>query len=126
MQSLGFSDLTDDEAFLIAIFRDWSIAKAARKTFEASVREKTICDKLHGSLETVFAVFRQVTPDIFPAVRNDDQLSTLEERVLEALSVALGAGVVRPVRDIERTGRDHLLQRINCTGWRMAGIELQI
>ncbi|MEO0945544.1 MAG: hypothetical protein AAFY06_11995 [Pseudomonadota bacterium] len=118
--------MTDDEAFLIAIFRDWSIAKAARETFEASVREKTNCDKLHGRLEAVFAVFRQVTPDIFPAVRSDDHLSALEERVLDALSLALGAGVVRPVRDIERSGRDHLLQRINRTGWRMAGIELQI
>lgn len=134
MGRLGFADLTENEAFLIAIYRDWRRLDLGKATIESNIRHALAHDTLNDVLSAVFATFRKLTPNSAEPCGQGDILSEHEERLLDALSARLrvacpvdadgGRAVppetVRPCKEIVRSGTDDLLQKIHRTGWRVA------
>ncbi|MEM1129698.1 MAG: hypothetical protein AAGH83_04150 [Pseudomonadota bacterium] len=134
MDRLGFSDLTENEALLVSIYRDWASARSARADAERAIFRNFAHDPLAGVLTTVFAAFRQVAPAHETWCGTGDLLSPQEERLLDALAQHIpgprsqpgeseGAPTpcfVRPSAEIDRSGRDALCHRVNAASWRVA------
>ncbi|MEM6974131.1 MAG: hypothetical protein AAF577_15130 [Pseudomonadota bacterium] len=130
MSPLGFSDLTEDEALVVSIYRDWIGSGSSRADYEREIAGQLLHDPLHAHLTAVFAVFRDISKGVIGAIAPGPQLSHLEERLLDDLSQRLptGSGVVpqvpermiRPSASIKRTGLDALLSKVNATSWRVA------
>lgn len=125
MSELGFSDLTEDEALIVSIYRDWASAPGVKLFFERRIASALFRDRLHHLLETIFAVFREVTPAAEKMPCLGAVLSEDEERLLDMLASRLGnqaasSPIVRPVAEISCSGHDKLLERINEAQWRNA------
>ena len=134
MVSLGFSDLNEDEALLVAIYRDWLRQGGEKGVVEDAVARALSQDALREVLDAVFAAYRRNVPDDVDPSGVGPLLSRHEERLLDTLSGmarpacprsddgasphALNA--VRPAAEIRRSGQDELMHKVNMGFWSMA------
>lgn len=135
-EPLGFSDLTEDECFLIVLFRDWQHRGATRALAEHAIARYLRRDRLYPVLGTIFAAFRTAGPHDTPflsgdpSLSNDVMLTETEEELLTILSsISVGhdrrLGVegrlcIRPSSEIIRSGRDRLFGDIDRAYWKTA------
>ncbi|MFE3837868.1 hypothetical protein [Pseudogemmobacter sonorensis] len=126
---LGFFDLDEGEALVVALYRDWKgldpIPEIAERQLALLLRH----DSLHGLLEALFAVFRRFGPE--PCFLGEGAgwglLDAAEIALVESLARPEAAGEeiaplarqcrsgleraglsLRPPATIPRSGRDHL------------------
>ncbi|MEM1384182.1 MAG: hypothetical protein AAF713_08580 [Pseudomonadota bacterium] len=86
---LGFSDLTQDEQLLVAVYRDWRGLGPTVSIAEHAIARTLRRDKLYQALEPLFDVFRQVAaPEQRAAPQDSDVLTETEELLLDMLSDA--------------------------------------
>ena len=118
MAQLGFSDLTEDEAFVVCLYRDWHSSGETRPSFEDMIKTALSHDRLFHCIGDVFAVFQDLALDRFAICGVDDLLSPQEEQLLDALALQIGRNrsafgdVFRPASTIPRSGRDVLQTKI--------------
>jgi hypothetical protein len=129
MRHLGFSDLTENEALLVAIYRDCVTQGAFKNQIEAAFSKALAQDVLHSVLDDVFAIFRQMSPDTVYVFGKCDLLSEHEERLLDDLSEGLNwveirdrgmQPIVRPVAEISLSGKDEMMFLINLASYRFS------
>lgn len=86
--ALGFSDLEDDEAFLIWMYRHWQTAAATLDEAEADLSGRLSRDRLHGCLAAVFDLFRSLgrDPGMTPMRVGAPLLTPLEMGMLDLLT----------------------------------------
>ena len=132
MGNLGFSDLTEDEALLVALYRDWIKQSENKAIFERNMLHVFSCDTIHSALGNIFLIFKNITTYTLPRSGVGDLLSKHEELLLDALAVnqmkIAGDEAasncswpnVRPTGEIHQSGNDFLSYRINHTQWRIA------
>lgn len=131
MRCLGFSDLTADEAFFVAVYRDWVTGVENPTAMENGIAKILSHHRLFGALDTAFAIFRDVISRSDAISGYGDVLSRHEEDVLELLGTALRHASVlaqqsgrvqttvmlRAPSHIQRTGQDELRQKVNTASW---------
>ena len=121
MAQLGFSDLTEDEAFVVCLYRDWHAGGETRPSFEDMIGTALWHDPLFNHLDDVFGVFLQIAQDRFAIFGVGDLLSSHEEGLLDVLALQIGrkrgdfGDMFRPVSAIPRSGRDALQTRIEAS-----------
>lgn len=130
MADLGFSDLTEDEALLVSLYREWVSKHLVQHTFERKMSLTLANDALHHVLDDVFAIFQHVPTDEVPVCGVGDLLSDHEELLLDAVSMHLSRPIkkigknrvpmIRPTIEISRTDRDILRFRVNQSNWCVA------
>ncbi|MDE0970331.1 MAG: hypothetical protein OSA51_13185 [Octadecabacter sp.] len=130
MTGLGFSDLTEDEALLITLYREWLGQYLSRDTFELKMSFILASDAMHPVIDDVFAIFRHITTDMIYICGVGDLLCDHEELVLDAVSAHLSTVDkkadqnktinVRSTEEISHTGRDALRSRVNQSSWLVA------
>lgn len=135
IEPVGFSDLTDDEALVIALFRNWRGIGPTQAIAEHTIARHFFRAQFHEVLGVLFSVFQFFGYGNGRQIADFDLLSEEEERLLDLLSdsrsgllrepeaivacrVALKAIAMslRPASSITRSGRDRLLDRIDQTG----------
>lgn len=130
MNDLGFSDLTEDEAMLVALYREWACQREGGYAFELRVILILSNDVLHPFLKDIFTIFQHINADSINIHGLGDVLSEQEGLVLDAVSAYLcGASEklsqrsaidIRPTTQITCSNRDLLRLRINQSSWRAA------
>ena len=130
MTGLGFSDLTEDEALLIVLYREWIGQHLSRETFELKMLLVLASDALHPVLDEVFAIFRHMTKDIICICCVGDLLCDHEGLILDAVSARLSKLIqkadqnriinVRSTIEIPETGHDALRFQVNQSSWLVA------
>jgi len=122
MNRLGFSDLTEDEALLIALYRDWSRPEINRAAMEAEMMGALSHDPISDALDAAFATFWRHAAATTTSLATGDHLSGEEERLLTALSdrFAGGGPHVRPAGAIARSGTDDIVARLTAAAHRVA------
>ena len=123
---LGFSDLTQDESFLIALFRHWHRIGPTRAIAEHRLACLLRADTIHPALDSLFRLFSQF-PSAADRDGETDLLSESEETLLDLLSGRdhpnRGSDLIKECRRnienskihlrspsaIERTGDDRIL-----------------
>ncbi|MEM9784042.1 MAG: hypothetical protein AAF899_16405 [Pseudomonadota bacterium] len=134
MSPLGFSDLSEDEALVVSIYRGWVESDPCRADYERTITARLDHDPLCRDLAIVFDAFSDMDDAGSGTSSTGPVLSPVEERLLDDLSKRLPqargragapAGtpttrVIRPPSAIERTGSDALLSRVNAASWRVA------
>ncbi|MEM9330646.1 MAG: hypothetical protein AAGA53_04925 [Pseudomonadota bacterium] len=128
-QPLGFSDLTEDESFIISIYRDWRRHWPASVLAERRLTERLRNDCLYDGLEPLFQLFRMYCQkEVFPQENNSALLSMAEETLLNEIgskaveketsveqfqTVLKSANVnIRPASAIPRSGHDRLAELV--------------
>lgn len=124
---LGFSDLLQDEAFLIILFREWARCIRNRACLEETYRKTLAGDRFGNVLSLVL--------ERFSILRNSelgvgDLLSRDEEGVLTEVAIQLQSRFsanstqshpllpnLRAAAEIPRTGRDILISKLNASNW---------
>lgn len=136
MPRLGFSDLNEDEALAIGLFRDWSANFNRRSDFEKQAREVLERDPISRVISHLFTIFQEIASRELATSGAGDVLSPCEVEVLDLLSTSLssiwrgehgpqdpdGTGGFRRTQDMLRSGRDDLVLAINCAGHRVIGV----
>lgn len=130
MNDLGFSDLTEDEAMLVALYREWTCQREGGYAFELRVVLILANDVLHPFLKDIFTIFRHINADSISVHGLGDVLSEQEGLVLDAVSAYLcGASDkasernmidIRLTTQIPRSNRDLLRLRVHQSSWRVA------
>lgn len=124
---LGFSDLNEDEALAIGLFRDWSLNCNRQLEFEKEAREILERDPISMILVHIFAVFQEIAVHSFVASGVGDVLSPCEMDVLDLLSIKMestssgeyqmkdpkGAASFRRTQEIPRSGLDDLVEAVS-------------
>lgn len=127
---LGLSDLTDDECFVISVFRRWQRICPRCEIAQGHLQEALRKDRLYPALGPLFELFRSL-PSQIPTgqAAGSALLSAVEETLLDEIGarsqqrnpsviefqkVLDGTnGTVRSVSQIPRSGYDYLFERIN-------------
>ena len=130
MTGLGFSDLTEDEALLIVLYREWIGQHLSRETFELKMLLVLASDALQPVLDDIFVIFRHMTKDMSCICCVGDLLCDHEGLILNAVSARLSVLVqkedqnrtinVRSTVEIPQTGRDALRFQVNQSSWLVA------
>lgn len=126
---LGFSDLNDDEIFVVSIFRCWQSpaddVRSAKTHLLANGRDH-LCDNIH-SLVSVFeashvdsrrsnrnrsSVLTLAEEDLLDEIGSDNSTPTQGIAVLRQILAEAGAKI-RPAAAIPRSGYDYLFEVIN-------------
>lgn len=127
---LGYSDLTDDECFIISVFRHWQELGPTRLAAEKRLSVRLRDDTLYEGLKYLFELFRSL-----PCSRSSQTLSRsallseTEEDLLTRLAtegraydaniqrfrqvLSLANVTIRPANKIPRSGHDQLLETID-------------
>ncbi|MEM7733470.1 MAG: hypothetical protein AAF280_11890 [Pseudomonadota bacterium] len=129
-EPLGFSDLTEDESFLIILFRDWQRRGATRALAEHAIARDLRRDKFYPLLDAIFISFRSEGPGDRVTDADGVILTEAEETLLTRLSsmsarhpdgpAADAPLAIRPASQIVRSGRDRVLGDLNRLYWRTA------
>lgn len=61
--ALGFSDLSEDEAFLVWLYRHWQTSAETTESAETEILGRLSRDRIYGCLEAVFTLFRTLNSD---------------------------------------------------------------
>ena len=127
---LGFSDLIQDEAMIVSIFRSWYQQVSNRSGFEKDIKDLLHEDKLYPVLEDLFAFFRSFTHLRLVHVNEHELLSSTEEYLIAILAGSDNYNDVdnlaqkcriyfqtakinlRPIHQIKRSGYDLLQIKI--------------
>ncbi|MEM6932088.1 MAG: hypothetical protein AAF526_00740 [Pseudomonadota bacterium] len=134
MPCLGFSDLAEDEALIVAIYRDWRAANSPKEMSERAIAAQLSHDTIHRILPVAFRTFRQITPANAPPCGPGDLLSSQEERLLDVLSEKLRSTPpsrhdrddarqqhrIRHSAEIPGSGLDELTSKIHAASLRVA------
>ncbi|MEO0959053.1 MAG: hypothetical protein AAFY66_11420 [Pseudomonadota bacterium] len=84
---LGFQDLTEDERLIVAVYRDWRAGGPTSAVVEHAIARHLRRDRLYGALESLFALFRQLSGvEASGMPFADDVLLPSEECLLDILS----------------------------------------
>ena len=121
---LGFSDLNQDEAMLVSIFRAWY----RQEDSEEKLRDQLQKDRVSPALTALFQFFRCFVHLRLVHVNEHEVLSPTEESLLAVLSVSAEPGEAvtqrcrvqlmaaqiqpRPLSSIHRSGRDALQRKV--------------
>ena len=126
-ERLGFSDLTEDEGFLIVLYRDWRSRGPTKAIGEHALANLLKKDKIYASLNEIFITFRAIEKEHDDELIEDVILTETEELILTNLSVVfqpqsyIGSNEtkihVRPATEIFRSGHDKLHDRIGRSYW---------
>ena len=126
---LGFSDLTPDECFLIALFRQWRRIGPTRAIAEHRLACLLQADGIHPALDSLFRLFSALPRGVPDKDGETDLLSENEEVLLDLLSsqnhpdkdsalvrkcrrdMENSEIHLRPASAIDRSGRDEILLR---------------
>lgn len=126
MVRLGFSDLSDDQALAVSVYRDWRACDGDATIVEKKIVDALQYDPISDLWDTIFATYHQVADDDFNACGVGDLLSPHEERLLNSLAERLSevnlhlSNSFRPVVELTRSGTDALRQRENGVRWHVA------
>ena len=128
--ALGFSDLTQDECFLIALFREWRRIGPTRSIAEHRLACLLQADGIHPALDSLFRLFNELPRGALDPDDDTDLLSANEEALLDLLSdqdhpdkdlalirecrrdIENSEMHLRPAASIERSGQDEVMIRI--------------
>jgi hypothetical protein len=127
---LGFSDLTDDEAFVVSVFRHWQSCGATCEEAESSLAELLRNDRLYNGLRLLFDLFGTLPGQHRRTMKNDSSvLTAVEEALLEEIGSTGAMGkrcvkafqqllaekgtAIRPAPKIPRSGYDCLVETID-------------
>lgn len=132
-EPVGFSDLTEDEGFLIIIFRDWLRRGPTRAIAEHAIARVLRGDRFYPILNAVFSTFGRVADAHDDCWEDGIVLTDAEETLLTQISEQLdglpaSAAVppdirIRPAAEIERSGHDRLLGACDRAYWQMAMLQ---
>ena len=127
IERLGFSDLTEDEGFLIVLFRDWQRRGPTRAIAEHAIARHLKRDKIYPALGSIFSVFDALDPGEPVLGDGGVVLSDVEEALLTRLSEVFDEPVgsvppdsrvaVRPASAIFRSGHDRLYAEVDRSYW---------
>ena len=122
MGRIGFTDLTEDEALLVSMYRDWTDQRSDSDSVERELTRALSRDFIFPALGFIFSVFRKVSQEELAICGRGDVLSLQEERLLAAFSQSsrFPVGTVRSVGAITRSGRDETTRKINKASWEVA------
>lgn len=122
MGSIGFTDLTEDEALLVSMYRDWTDQRSDSDGVERELTRALSRDFIFPALAFIFSVFRKVSQEELAICGRGDVLSLQEECLLETFSQSsrFPVGAVRSVGAITRSGRDEMTRKINNASWEVA------
>ena len=127
---LGFSDLSDEESFVVTVFRHWRDSGPTRNAAEQRLCAYLRHDRLYGGLQPLFELF-ETFPSCHASVgkQHSALLSPVEEAILNEIGSeqqsrkpgaaefckVVGAvnGTIRSTSDIPRSGHDCLLETIH-------------
>lgn len=127
---LGYSDLTDDECFVISAFRRWTEIRPLCAIAEKHLQEDLRWDRLSPRLGSLFEIFRSL-PSQTPTAQAERSalLTTIEEILLDKVGTRSQKqdpsviefqsnldginGTTRCVSDIPRSGHDCLFEKVN-------------
>ncbi|MGD1888065.1 MAG: hypothetical protein ACFB01_13270 [Cohaesibacteraceae bacterium] len=127
---LGFSDLTDDESFIVSVFRQWRGIGPARSIAEHHLATWLRDDVLHEGLQPLFELFvtlperEKGVPMSDSSVLSATEAALLEEIGAEGHTNKPGVGqfrdvlaaanvTIRSASEIPRSGHDSLTEAIN-------------
>lgn len=130
LASLGYADLTDDEAFIVTVFRYWQMIGPTHAVAERRLSMQLRRDKLNGGFLALFDIFKTVPrPHEHTEQNESGVLSAAEEALLEIIGsidhsqppsvsefqrVLHSANVrIRPSSRIPRSGHDELSEQID-------------
>lgn len=126
-ERLGFSDLTEDEGFLIVLYRDWRSRGPTRAVGEHALANLLKADRIYTSLGRVFAAFRSVEIQHRDEPSDEIILTEQEEALLTDLSEIFRPKpndepnepeiTVRPASEIFRSGHDRVHGKIELSYW---------
>jgi hypothetical protein len=127
---LGFSDLTNDEAFVVSVFRHWQYCAPACDEADRSLINMLSGDRLYDGVQPLLDLFKALPEWHRRKTRNDSSvLTSIEEALLDEIGtvstatnrcvkafqqVLMESGTaIRPASEIPRSGHDQLLEVIN-------------
>ncbi|MEM6891407.1 MAG: hypothetical protein AAF636_25265 [Pseudomonadota bacterium] len=134
MKPLGFADLTDDEALIVGLFRDWRLFGAALEQVGGYTISAIWSDDSLVFFPKIFLDFDQLTGAELAPTGVGDLLSPIEELLLDHVSNRPPASAsafndecpsrhrfnVRPIQETARSGKDELISRIQSSYVRVA------
>lgn len=83
---IDFSDLTEDEQFLVSIYRDWRRFGTTVEQSEYNLAQLLRDDPIAEALGALFAFFRNYMPPCPEGCCDWDELSARDERLLRLLA----------------------------------------
>lgn len=127
---LGFSDLTDDEAFVVSVFRHWQSCGVTCTEAESSLSQLLKNDRLYNGLRLLFDLFGTLPDQHRRTTKNDSAvLTSVEEALLDEIGstdamgkrcvedfqrlLAEAGTTIRPAPKIPRSGYDCLVETID-------------
>lgn len=127
---LGFSDLTDDEAFVVSVFRHWQSCGVTCTEAESSLSQLLKNDRLYNGLRLLFDLFGTLPDQHRRTTKNDSAvLTSVEEALLDEIGstdamgkrcvedfqqlLAEAGTTIRPALNISRSGYDCLVETID-------------
>ena len=127
---LGLSDLTDDEYFVISVFRQWQRTCPRCETAQGHLQAALHKDRLYPALGPLFELFASLPSQIpIGQAAESALLSAVEETLLDEIGarseqrnpsviefqrVLDGTnGKIRCVSQIPRSGHDYLFEKVN-------------
>ena len=127
---LGLSDLTDDEYFVISVFRQWQRTCLTNEIAKGHLQEALRKDRLYPALQPLFKLFASLPSEIRTGQAVESALlSAVEETLLDEIGARSEQrnpsvidfqrvldstnGTVRSVSQIPRSGHDYLFEIIN-------------
>ncbi|MEM1161235.1 MAG: hypothetical protein AAGJ28_09900, partial [Pseudomonadota bacterium] len=127
IEPVGFSDLTEDESFLIVLFRDWQRRGPTHAVAEHAIARLLRNDRFYPALESVFRTFRDVDRRRVHYSEDGVLLNETEETLLTHVARRLGsqggpgqqraAVAIRPASEIDRSGHDRLQGDVDRAYW---------
>ena len=116
---LAFCDLSENEALLIEIYRDWLDPRIDKDAVERDLRLLFRADILTGLFDLIFDTFRQLSPDVANLAGWGAYLTRQEQDLLQELSVVsdglTGRPLIRSPHSIAMSQTDRLRMSINAT-----------
>ena len=116
---LAFCDLSENEALLIEIYRDWLDPRVDKDAVERDLRLLFRADILTGLFDLIFDTFRQLSPDVANLAGWGAYLTRQEQDLLQELSVVsdglMGRPLIRSPHAIAMSQTDRLRMSINAT-----------
>ena len=138
MIKIGFSDLTEDESLLIALFREWQSPGQTYTSAEQDIAQRLKHHSLYPLLNSIFLLFARFGSKDQYSLELGDVLTEREEQLLDQVSYLYRHWVttkksnqtdhelisLRQVSVIKGNNRDWLLERIHLSYWQVANLSV--
>ncbi|MEM6549234.1 MAG: hypothetical protein AAF713_16000 [Pseudomonadota bacterium] len=133
-EPLGFSDLTEDEGFLVVLYRDWQRRGPTRAVAEHALARLLRSDKVYPVLDAIFVTFddwsstnvEPTDPGVLLTAEEEALLTRLAEIFRQRMKLLPGPDAmdVRAAEEIVRSGHDRLNAAIDRAYWQTVAMQV--